>query len=151
MGKRALSLLPLSLSSASVHRQSDPSPVPRTNGHSQAEKGPHFPEMAFVPVQHGSWDESQWACVCDFGMDVSGGHPRPWVWWRTWQRLRKVCMASGRALEPQEAKKLTEPWPSQILNLPNNSIKKKKKKRLPVTIILWNKEFQRSQTDITLE
>ena len=54
MGKRVLSLMSLSLSSVSVHRQSDPSPVPRTNGHSQAEKGPRFPETALVPVQHGS-------------------------------------------------------------------------------------------------
>ena len=81
------------------------------------------------------------ASMSDFGVEASDGHGGPWVRRRTWQRLRKVSMVNDRALEA--ARRVTEPWASQTLNLPKNSIweKKKKKKRLPISILSCNKDF----------
>ena len=57
-------------------------------------------------------------------------------------------MVKARTLEAQAARKFTEPWSGQFLNLPKNSIKKKKTTN---NIISWNKEFLKSQTDINLK
>lgn len=67
------------------------------------------------------------ASMSDFGVEANDGHGGPWVRRRTWQRLRKVFMVNDRALEA--ARRVTEPWASQTLNLPNNSIWEKKKKK----------------------
>ena len=60
-------------------------------------------------------------------------------------------MVSRRIVEAQAARKFTEPWSGQFFNLPKCSIKKKKKKRLPVTLSHETKSFKKVRQTLTLE